>query len=156
MQNYIKNKTRLAFIQYVFSSLFNIDDNVNEENIKEFEKYFHKLNVSSIDERKELVLNFNKSYFKKLALNYQTFIKKNNISKLINPLIKFNRNYENWDKINKSIILSIFSELEITSKDKVKILLNDYLNISKSFIPVKEMSMLNAIIDKYINERKII
>ena len=76
MQNYIKNKTRLAFIQYVFSSLFNIDDNVNEENIKEFEKYFHKLNVSSIDERKELVLNFNKSYFKKLALNYQTFIKK--------------------------------------------------------------------------------
>ena len=75
---------------------------------------------------------------------------------MINPLIKFNRNYENWDKINKSIILSIFSELEITSKDKVKILLNDYLNISKSFIPVKEMSMLNAIIDKYINERKII
>ena len=75
---------------------------------------------------------------------------------MINPLIKFNRNYENWDKINKSIILSIFSELEITSKDKVKILLNDYLNISKSFIPVKEMSMLNAIIDKNINERKII
>ena len=41
---------------------------------------------------------------------------------------------KNWDQINKSIILSILSELEITKKEKIKILLNDYINISKLLI----------------------
>jgi len=71
-------------------------------------------------------------------------------------LIKFNRKFESWDLINKSIILSILSELEITKKEKVKILLNDYFNISKSLISKKELSMINAITDKYVNEKNII
>jgi len=154
MQNQTKTETRLAFIQFVFFSLFS--NSLIEENINDFKNYFYKLSVSSIGQKKESLIKFNINFFKKLATSYNEYISKNDIKNIINPLIKFDRKYENWDKINQSIILSIFSELEITKKEKVKILLNDYFNISKSFIPKKELSMINAITDKYLNERNII
>ena len=65
MQNYIKTETRLAFIQFIFSSLFS--DVSIEESTEEFENYFYKLSVSSIDQKKEKPINFNKIYFKKLT-----------------------------------------------------------------------------------------
>ena len=154
MQNQIKTDTRLAFIQFIFSSLFS--ESSLEENIHDFENYFYKLSVSSFDQKNDIPINFNKNYFKKLTNSYNSFIKKNDVEKIINTLINFDRKYENWDQINKSIILSILSELEITKKEKVKILLNDYFNISKSFIQKKELSMINAITDKYLNERNIV
>jgi len=154
MQNQIKTKTRLAFIQFIFSSLFS--NSTSEKNINDFEDHFYKLSVSSIDQRKDSIINFNKNFFNKLTNNYKEFIKDNNVENIINPLVNFNRKYANWDKINQSIILSILSELEITKKEKVKILLNDYINISKSLISKKELSMINAITDKYLNERNII
>lgn len=154
MQNQIKTETRLAFIQFIFSSLFSeksIDDKITD-----FEDYFYKLSVSSICQKKDTVINYNKNYFKKLTLNYKKFLKKNDVDNTINLLIKFNRKFESWDLINKSIILSILSELEITKKEKVKILLNDYFNISKLLISKKELAMINAITDKYVNEKNII
>tara|TARA_B110000196_G_scaffold45179_1_gene35594 strand:+ start:70 stop:534 length:465 start_codon:yes stop_codon:yes gene_type:complete len=154
MQNHSKTETRLAFIQFIFSSLFS--DSASNEIINDFESYFNKLKVSSIEQKKEFLISFNKNFFKKLALNYNVFSQNNDVKSIINPLINFNRKYENWDKINQSIILSILSELEITKKEKVKILLNDYLNISKSLIPKKELGMINAITDKYVNDRNII
>ena len=83
-------------------------------------------------------------------------LKKNNVENIINPFIDFDRKFQNWDSVNKSIILSILSELEITKKEKIKILLNDYFNISKLLIQKKELGMINAITDKYINEKNII
>ena len=71
-------------------------------------------------------------------------------------MIYFDRKYNDWDTINKSIILAIFSEIEITKKEKIKIIINDYFNISKSLISKKELGMINAITDKYINEKKYI
>ncbi len=147
MQNYIKTETRLAFIQFIFSSLFT--DVSIEETTEEFENYFYKLSVSSIDQKKEKPINFNKNYFKKLTNSYDEFIKTYDIKEIINSIIKFDRSFESWDQINKSIVLSIFSEIEITKKEKVKILLNDYINISKTLIPKKDLSMINAITDKY-------
>ena len=154
MQNYIKTETRLAFIQFIFSSLFSKSS--IEENVNDFENYFYKLSVSSIEQKKETLINFNKNYFKKLTKSYDNFMKKNNIEEIINCLVKFDRNYENWDQINKSIILSIFSELEITKKEKIKILLNDYINISKTLIPKKDLGMINAITDKYLSDKNIL
>ena len=154
MQNNIKTETRLAFIQFIFSSFFS--DISIEENSKEFEKYFNKLSVSSIDQKDESLISFNKNYFTKLISSYNIFIKDYDVENIINHLIKFDRKFESWDRINKSIILSIFSELEITKKEKIKILLNDYLNISKLLIPKKELGMINAIADKYINEKNFI
>ena len=154
MKNHIKTETRLAFIQFIFSSFYS--DSSIEENSNNFEKYFHKLAISSIDQKEESFVNFNKTYFNKLASNYNKFIKDYNVKDIINPLIDFNRKFESWDQINKSIILSIFSEIEITKKEKIKILLNDYLNISKLLIPKKELGMINAITDKYLNDKKTI
>ena len=152
MQNHIKTETRLAFIQFIFSSLFS--DATVEENTDEFENYFYKLSISSMEQKNETSINFNKNYFKKLANSYAVFIKNHNIKEIINTIIKFDRGFENWDQINKSIVLSIFSEIEITKKEKIKILINDYFNISKSFITKKELGMINAITDTYINEKK--
>ena len=154
MQNYIKTETRLAFIQFIFSSLFS--DVSVEESTKEFENYFYKLSVSSIDQKKEKSINFNKNYFKKLTNSYDEFLKTHDIKEIINSIIKFDRSFENWDQINKSIVLSIFSEIEITKKEKVKIMLNDYINISKTLIPKKDLSMINAITDKYLSDRQIL
>ena len=154
MQNYIKTETRLAFIQFIFSSLFS--DVSVEENTEEFENYFYKLSVPSIDQKKEKPINFNKNYFKKLTNSYDEFIKTYDIKEIINSIIKFDRSFENWDQINKSIVLSIFSEIEITKKEKVKIMLNDYINISKTLIPKKDLSMINAITDKYLSDRQIL
>ena len=154
MQNYIKTETRLAFIQFIFSSLFT--DVSIEESTEEFENYFYKLSVSSIDQKKEKPINFNKNYFKKLTNSYDEFIKTHDIQEIINSIIKFDRSFENWDQINKSIVLSIFSEIEITKKEKVKILLNDYMNISKTLIPKKDLSMINAITDKYLSDKQVL
>ena len=154
MQNYIKTETRLAFIQFIFSSLFS--DVSVKESTEEFANYFYKLSVSSIDQKKEKPINFNKNYFKKLTNSYDEFIKTYDIKEIINSIIKFDRSFENWDQINKSIVLSIFSEIEITKKEKVKIMLNDYINISKTLIPKKDLSMINAITDKYLSDRKIL
>ena len=154
MQNQIKTETRLAFIQFIFSSLFS--NSSVEECTNDFENYFYKLSVSSIEQKKETQINFNKNYFKKLTKSYNEFINNNNIEEIINSIIKFDRNYENWDQINKSIILSILSELEMTRKEKVKTLLNDYINISKMLIPKRELGMINAITDKYLSDRKLL
>ena len=100
-------------------------------------------------------MSFNKNYFKKLTNSYDEFLKTHDIKEIINSIIKFDRSFENWDQINKSIVLSIFSEIEITKKEKVKIMLNDYMNISKTLITKKDLSMINAITDKYLSDRQI-
>ena len=154
MQNRIKTKTRLAYIQFIFSTFFSNDDVIDE--IEHFKKYFYNLSIPSTNKDQETIFEFNKIFFTKLSLSYFEFIKKNNINELMDSLINFNRKYKNWSFINKSIILAIFSEIEISKKDKIKILINDYFNISKSLITKKELGMINAITDKYINEKKII
>ena len=154
MQNQIKTKTRLAYIQFIFSTFFSNGEIKDEAD--HFQSYFNKLSIPSTKEDQEITFNFNKNFFTKLTLSYFEFTKKNNVDDLIDPFINFDRKYKNWSFINKSIILAIFSEIEISKKEKIKILINDYLNISKSLITKKELGMINAITDKYINEKKII
>ena len=155
MQNQIKTNTRLAFIQFIFSTFFSNNKIIDEK--ENFQNYFYKLSVPSIEkDKKEILLNFNKNFFNKLSLVYNEYVKKNDVNKLVNSMINFDRKYNDWNTINKSIILAIFSEIEITKKEKIKILINDYFNISKSLISKKELSMINAITDKYINEKKYI
>tara|TARA_X000000368_G_C22766704_1_gene595301 strand:- start:55 stop:522 length:468 start_codon:yes stop_codon:yes gene_type:complete len=155
MQNQIKTNTRLAFIQFIFSTFFSNNKIIDEK--EDFQNYFYKLSVPSVEkDNKETLLNFNKNFFNKLTLVFNEFVKKNDVNKVINSMINFDRKYNEWNTINKSIILAIFSEIEITKKEKIKIIINDYFNISKSLISKKELGMINAITDKYINEKKYI
>ena len=154
MQNYIKSQTRLAFVQYIFQNEFLNSD--SSESIEDFQKHFYDTNIAIIDEKKEFKLKFNKNFLNKLFSSLKNNIDKKNIIDDLNDFININRKFEKWDNILKSIIFAIIAELLITEKNKVKIVFNDYLNISKSLVSQKETNLINAVIQKYIDKNEII
>ena len=154
MQNYIKSQTRLAFVQYIFQNEFVSTDSL--ESIEDFQKHFYDTNIAIIDEKKEFKLKFNKNFLNKLFSSLKKNIDKKNITEDLNGFIDINRRFEKWDNILKSIIFAIIAELLITEKHKVKIVFNDYLNISKSLVSQKETKLINAIIHKYVDKNEII
>ena len=47
-------------------------------------------------------------------------------------------------------MLAALCEINYSEKPKIKIILNDYLNVSKLFINKSDISIINAIIDKIV------
>ena len=91
---------------------------------------------------------------KKLVNYYTDHVDLKSLYNLINTHIDFNRKFEKWDLINQSILIAAFSELKNTENTKSKIILNNYLDISKSFINQSDVGMINAVLDKLINDKK--
>ena len=146
MNNKLKSKTRLAAIQLVSQHLIN---NQDIENIKEdFDKYYRN---TIIDEDSEKI-EYNLIFLSKL-ISYFKITDFKILSKEINSKIKFDRKFEKWDNIIQAIILIAISEIRNSSKEKIKIILNDYIEISKSFINKNETKLINSILDKLINEK---
>tara|TARA_Y100000590_G_C15701717_1_gene1007049 strand:- start:1610 stop:2053 length:444 start_codon:yes stop_codon:yes gene_type:complete len=147
MNNKIKSKTRLTAIQILAQQL------VNKEDIQTIKDDFNKnyLNTS-IDNTSEII-KYNVNFLTKI-INYYKKIEKNKISEKINSLIKFNRKFEKWDTINQAIVLISYSEIINTEEKKMKIILNDYIEISKYFVDLKDTKLINSILDKLINEKK--
>ena len=147
MDNKIKSKTRLAAIQLVSHHLVN---NQDIESIKnDFDQHYRNTQIDNSSEK----IQYNVNFLTKLV-NFFKMIDIKNISEEINTIIKFDRKFEKWDTINKAIILVTISELRNSEKNKIKIILNDYLEISKSFVNLQDMKFINAILDKMINEQK--
>ena len=147
MDNKIKSKTRLAAIQLVSQQLVN---NQDIEKIKEdFDKYYRNTKIDDTSEK----IEYNVNFLSKIV-NYFKMIEIKTISEEINELIKFNRKFEKWNTINKAIILVAISELRNSEKNKIIIILNDYIEISKSFVILQETKSINAILDKIINAEK--
>ena len=69
-------------------------------------------------------------------------------------LINFDRKFQKWDIINQSILIGALSEIKNTEFSKLKIVLNDYLNISKLFIAQSDIGTINAVLDKLINDKR--
>ena len=146
MNNKLKSKTRLAAIQLVSQHLINKHD---IEYIKDdFDKYYRN---TIIDESSEKI-EYNLSFLSKLISYFKTSDFKT-LSKEINSNIKFDRKFEKWDNIIQAIILISISEIRNSSKEKIKIILNDYIEISKSFVNINETKLINSILDKLINEK---
>ena len=146
MNNKLKSKTRLAAIQLVSQHLIN---NQDIEYIKDdFDKYYRN---TIIDEGSEKI-EYNLSFLSKLLSFYKTTDFKT-LSKEINLKIKFDRKFEKWDNIIQAIILISISEIRNSSEEKIKIILNDYIEISKSFVNINETKLINSILDKLINEK---
>ena len=146
MNNKLKSKTRLAAIQLVSQHLIN---NQDIECIKDdFDKYYRN---TIIDEGSEKI-EYNLSFLSKLLSFFKTTDLKT-LSKEINLKIKFDRKFEKWDNIIQAIILISISEIRNSSKEKIKIILNDYIEISKSFVNINETKLINSILDKLINEK---
>ena len=143
MDNKLKSKTRLAAIQLVSQQLIN---NQDIEKIKDdFDKYYRNTKIDKSSEKIEYNINF----LSKL-INYYKKINPINTYQEINDLITFDRKFEKWDTINKAILLVAISELKCSKNIKYKIILNDYLEISKSFVNLKDTKIINAILDKFI------
>ena len=147
MDNKIKSKTRLVAIQLVSQQLVN---NQDIESIKEdFDKYYRNTVIDNNSEK----IQYNVNFLSKLVGFFRT-INEKEISKEINNLIKFDREFDKWDTINKAIILVAISEIRNSEKMKNKIILNDYIEISKSFVNLQDTKFINAVLDKLINEKK--
>ena len=143
MNNKLKSKTRLAAIQLVSQQLIN---NQDIENIKDdFDKYYRNTKIDKSSEKIEYNINF----LSKL-INYYKKINIINTYQEINDLITFDRKFEKWDTVNKAILLMAISELNNSKNIKYKIILNDYLEISKLFVNLKDTKIINAILDKFI------
>ena len=147
MNNKIRSKTRLAAIQLVSQQLVN---NQEIENIKDdFDKHYLNTNIDYASEK----ILYNINFLSKLVKYFKT-INIKNLSLEINNQIKFDRKFENWDTINKAIILVAIGELRNSTNDQIIIILNDYIEISKSFVNLKDTKFINAVLDKLINEKK--
>ena len=81
-------------------------------------------------------------------------LKKKYIIEKLNKYIELDRKFEKWDNVLKSLIFAILSELQQTDEKKIKIIFNDYINIAKSLVTLRETKLMNAIIQKYIDENR--
>ena len=152
MQNYLKSQTRLAFVQYIFQSEFLKLKSI--DSINEFQENFYNSNIAAIGQKKEFKLKFNKKYLSSLSENYIKNFNQKNFTNIINKYVESERKFENWNAVLKSLIFALISELNITDEKKIKIVFNDYINISKSLVSLKETKLLNAITQKYLDEEK--
>ena len=153
MQNFIKSQTRLAFVQYIFQSLI-LDINTIKSN-RDFQENFYDTNIAVIGEKKKFNLKFNKNLFNKLSDFYINQFNQKKIIEQLNQNITSERKFNNWDRVVKSLIYAIIIELNITENNKIKIVINDYLNVAKSLVSKKETNLINAIIQNFIDEKKI-
>ncbi len=147
MDNKIKSKTRLVAIQLLAQHLINNED---IEILKDdFDKNYRNTILDDGLEKVQYNLNFLSKILK--------FYKKINfdlIAKKINNVISFDRQFEKWDTINQAIILISFSEIYFSDDSKIKIIFNDYIEISKKFVTSKETKLINFVLDKLLNEKK--
>lgn len=152
MEIQIKSKTRLTNIQVIFQHISTKEDlNVIMEN---FDKYYKNSFIENFSNKKKIKFEFNTNFLIKLNNYYREYIQTNDYLLKINSLINFDRKFEKWNLINQSIILAAISEITNTDVSRLKIVLNDYLNISKSFVNLNEVKIINAILDKFIHEKK--
>ena len=127
MDNKLKSKTRLAAIQLVSQQLVS---NQDIESIKnDFDKYYRNTTIDNTN----ATIQYNVNFLSKL-INYFKNLELQRVSNEINKVIDFDRKFEKWDTINKAIILVAISELRNCENKKIKIVLNDYIEVSKSFI----------------------
>tara|TARA_Y100000588_G_C13794610_1_gene728150 strand:+ start:98 stop:541 length:444 start_codon:yes stop_codon:yes gene_type:complete len=147
MQNKIKSKTRLVAVQLLAQHLIN---NVEIEILKnDFDKNYRNTILADGLEKVQYNINFLSKiikFYKKI--DFDLTVKK------INNIISFDRKFEKWDTINQAIILISFSEICSSDKKNLKIILNDYIEISKSFVTTKETKLINLILDKLLSEKK--
>ena len=152
MDNVLKSKTRLTFIQIIFENLSTKNDVF--QILKIFELNYKGTFVENFHNKDQIKFEFNLNFLNKLIAFYYNYTKNDNYCDLINQAIDFDRSFKKWDIINQSILLATLSEINNIEKNKIKIVINDYLNIGKSFVDNKEIGIINAILDKIIYEKK--
>ena len=150
MNNYLKSQTRLSFIQIIFQHLSTKND-VNEI-LNIFDLNYKGTFVDNFNKKSKIKFEFNSTFLKKLVDLYVQYIANENYLNSINKHIDFNRKFEKWDIINQSILLAVLSEIKQTEISKIKIIFNDYLNVSKFFIGKSDLGFINGVADNIIKD----
>ena len=143
----MKFQTRLAAIQVIFQSL------VNKKKIfkikEEFDQHYRNQTIDQNGKK----IKYNVNFLTKLIDLYILTSSKYNFSENVNKHIDFDRSFLKWDLINQSIMMMTISEIIYTEKNKRKIIINEYIELSKLFVNLKDVKIINAILDKLINEK---
>ena len=152
MNNKLKFKTRISFIQIIFQHMSTGND-INEI-LTSFNKNYKNIIIENFHDKKKIKFEFSSVFLGKLTNFYIDYVKSGNHLGVINSYIDIERKFEKWDIINQSLLIGAISEIKNIEIDKMKISLNDYLNLSKLFINQTEIGILNAVLDKLINDKK--
>ena len=147
MDNIIKSKTRLVAVQIIFQNL------INKKELKNIKEEFDKFYKNKALEENGDKIKYNINFLNKLLDNYIKTSSNIDFNYEINKYIKFKRIFEKWDLINKSILMMAISELKNCDKHKKKIIINEYIELSKLFINLQDRKIINVILDKFLNEK---
>ena len=136
-----KTLPRLAAVQTCFQSFY--DDKSLNVTANEFNKYrFNKL----LDNN-NIKLNYDKKYFNDIISYVESFKENYDSESYFSKFLSKKRPYERLDLITKAILIVASSEILNNKNININIIINDYIEISKSFLEKPEVSMINAILD---------
>jgi len=101
----------------------------------------------------ELVFNFKNPYKKFIKNTCKGVVENNN---LLDEKIKYyldkKFNFKNFELIFLLILKSAIFEILILKKTPYKVVINEYLNVSKFFLLDGQKSIINAVLDKVYKE----
>ena len=148
--NKISSKTlsRLAAIQSSFQTFF------DNSSLDQISNQFNEHRYNKVLEKSSIKLKYNKKYYDELILFINKFTINNDINEFFTKYLKIKRPYKRLDNIVKAILIVGSSEI-LNNKDiKKKIIINDYIIISKLFLEKSEVSFINAILDNIYEKKK--
>ena len=148
IKNISKTLSRLAAVQSCFQSFF------DDKSLKNLEKEFNEYRFKKKLDKNNLNLNYNKIFFNDLILNIENFKVRYNVNKFFSDFINIKRPYERLDIITKAILIVGSSEILENSNIKKSIIINEYVEIAKSFLNKPEVSLINAILDKVYESKE--
>ena len=143
-----KTLSRLAAIQSSFQTFF------DNSSLDQISNEFNEHRYNKVLEKSSIKLKYNKKYYDELILFINKFTINNDINEFFTKYLKIKRPYKRLDNIVKAILIVGSSEI-LNKKDiKKKIIINDYIIISKLFLEKSEVSFINAILDNIYETKK--
>ena len=140
-KNLPKTLSRLAAVQTCFQSFY------NEKSINVTANEFNKYRFNTLLDINNIKLEYDKKYFNDIINNVENFKSNYNFQDFFSKFLSQKRPYERLDLITKAILIVASSEILNNKNISINIIINDYIEISKSFLEKPEVSMINAILD---------
>ena len=136
-----KTLSRLAAVQTFFQSFYG--DNSLNITASEFNKY----RLNKMLDKNNIKMNYDKNYFNNIISYIENFKSNYDSENFFSKFLFKKRPYERLDLITKAILIVATSEILNNKSINKNIIINDYIEISKSFLEKPEVSMINAILD---------
>jgi len=101
----------------------------------------------------EIVFNFKNPFKKLIKKTCKGVVENNNLlDEKIKSYLDKKFNFKNFELIFLLILKSAIFEILILKKTPYKVVINEYLNVSKFFLLDEQKSIINAILDKVSKE----